>query len=106
MSDIGIIAIAATIIVAMIGWLGTRGTTSTELAGSYMREISSDNADLRLRVEAIELENVELKKYIKERDEDAARSHTETAVLRARVASLEAVLKRLLGDDVEALDGL
>ena len=97
--DAGLLAAAATIIVAMIGWMVTRQTDSSKMQGDYMREINQDNHDMRDRIDALETKNREL-------DAHVTRCDADNEMLRQRVAALEAVLRRLLGNDIDGLDGL
>lgn len=97
LSEGGAIGIAGVVIVALIGYLGTRGTDSSKMAGEYSRMIMEDNQDLRTRIEALEEENRKLSRHVDRCDADNDQ-------LRQRVSSLEAVLRRGGGDPLEYLD--
>ncbi len=103
---VALVAVAVTALAAVLGWLATRGSDSTKMASDYMREISEDNRDLRRRVDALELENRDLKLHVDRCDADNAQLKHTADALQVRVQQLESVLRRLLGEDADALDGL
>jgi len=120
LSDAGLVAIILPLAAALLGWIGTRTSDNSKLADSFIGRLQADNKWLRedqevwrKRLDDLEDENLDLRKHVDQCDQDNAAIRRENALirqeaeqLRHRVASLEAVLRRLLGEDAEGLDGL
>ena len=73
--SVGLVALAASIITAVVAWLTSRDRTTTDATTSLVTALHTDNAELRTRVES-------LQDHVEE-------CETANAELRAQVAALK-----------------